>query len=99
MADSIALSRAMGYVRFAQHQADMERLLVQMVQAGVPREQLEELFPGQLEGLDGDLLGRVRLSERLVPDSVRWRVGCRGRWRPTTGRSPGDAQPPAGPGV
>jgi penicillin amidase len=75
IADSIELSRAMGYVQFAQHQADMERLLVQMVRAGVPRERLEELFPGRLDGLDVELLRRVRLGERLVPDSVQWRAG------------------------
>src|SRR6266540_487917 len=75
VADSIAISRAMGYVQAGQHQADMERLLVQMVQAGVPRERLEELFPGRLDGLDVELVREVRLSERLVPDSVRWAVG------------------------
>lgn len=75
VADSILISRAMGYVQTGQHQADMERLLVQMVQAGVPRERLEELFPGRLDGLDIDLVRRVRPGERLVPDSVRWAAG------------------------
>jgi penicillin amidase len=75
VADSIAISRAMGFVQTGQHQADMERLLVQMVQAGVPRERLEELFPGCLEGLDVELLRRVRLGEHLVPAGVRWQVG------------------------
>ena len=65
----------MGYVQAAQHQADMERLIVQMVQAGVPRARLEELFPGRTDGLDVELVRRVRLGERLVPDSVRWATG------------------------
>ncbi len=72
IADSIALSCAMGYVQIAQHQADMERLLVQMVQGGVSREQLEELFPGMLDGLDVDLVREVRLGEGIVPKGVRW---------------------------
>ncbi len=75
VADSIAISRAMGYVQVAQHQADMERLLVEMVQAGVPRRHLEELFPRLLDGLDISLLEQVRLGERFVPESVRWRIG------------------------
>jgi len=75
VADSILISRAMGYMQTGQHQADMERLLVQMVQAGVPRQRLEEIFPGRLDGLDVDLVRRVRLGERLVPDSVAWAVG------------------------
>ena len=73
--DLIAISRGMGYVQAAQHQADMERLIVQMVQAGVPRARLEELFPGRTDGLDVELVRRVRLGERLVPDSVRWATG------------------------
>jgi penicillin G amidase len=65
--DCILLSRMTGYLTLAQSQAEMERLIVEMVQAGVEREKLEELFPGQLEGLDADLLRQVRLVERVVP--------------------------------
>ncbi|HEX6583458.1 MAG TPA: penicillin acylase family protein [Thermoleophilaceae bacterium] len=75
VADSIAISRAMGYVQTGQHQADMERLLVQMVQAGVSSERLDELFPGLLDGLDVELVRQVRLGEPLVPENVRWAVG------------------------
>ena len=72
MADSILTARVIGYVALAQSQGDMERLLVELVQAGVPRDHLEELFPGLLDDLDIPLLRRVRLSERLVPEAVRW---------------------------
>jgi penicillin G amidase len=65
----------MGYLQAAQRQADMERLLAQMIQAGLPRGRLEEIFPGRLEGLDIGLVRRVRLGERLVPGSVRWATG------------------------
>jgi len=73
-ADSVALVRVMGYVQLAQHQAEMERFVVEMVQAGVPRGHLEELFPGLLEGLDIALVEQLRLGERLIPDSVRWKA-------------------------
>jgi penicillin G amidase len=71
-ADTIMLTRAIGYVQIAQHQAVIERLLVEMVQGGVSERQLEELFPGLLDGLDMELLREVRLGERNVPDGVRW---------------------------
>ncbi len=70
--DSILISRMMAYVALAQSQAEIERLLVEMVQGGVPRQKLEALFPGLLEGLDEQLLRQVRLGERIVPESVRW---------------------------
>lgn len=72
VADSILTSRVVGYVSLAQSQGDMERLLVEMVQAGVPRRHLDELFPGLLRDLDSELLQKVRLGERIVPDTVRW---------------------------
>ena len=70
--DSFLIARLVGYVSLAQSQADMERLLVEMVQAGVPGAHLEELFPGLLGGLDPALLAKVRLGDRLVPAGVRW---------------------------
>ena len=72
LADLVLTSRVIGFVGLAQSQGDMERLLVEMVQAGVSRPHLDELFPGQLDGLDQALLGRVTLGERLVPEALRW---------------------------
>jgi penicillin amidase len=65
--DSLLLARMMGYLTLAQSQAELERWLVEMVQAGVGRQRLEELFPNQLDGLDEELLARVTLPERIVP--------------------------------
>src|ERR1044071_9788341 len=62
-------------VVLATSQSDMERFIVECVQNGISREKLEELFPGQLCGLDEELLRRVRLSERLVPSSLKWASG------------------------
>ena len=64
--DSVVLNRMTGYLTLAQSQGEIERLLVEMAQAGVSRDKLEELFPGQLEGLDETIL-LVKLGERLVP--------------------------------
>jgi penicillin amidase len=72
--DSILLARMTGYLTLAQSQGEIERFIVELVQAGVERERLEDLFPGRLEGLDVELLREVRLGERMVPDKVRWEV-------------------------
>jgi len=71
-ADSVLCARVAGYVALAQTQGDVERLLVEMVQAGVPRPHLDALFPRLLDGLDATLLRRVTLGERIVPAALRW---------------------------
>ena len=93
-ADVILTMRVSGYVSLAQSQGEIERLLVEMVQAGVSREHLEELFPGLLDDLDVDLLRRVHLSERFVPQTIRWRLPA--MTNPTTEvPAPGPPHPPA----
>jgi penicillin G amidase len=71
-ADLVLGSRMIGFVGLAQSQGEMERLVIEMVHAGVSRAHLEELFPGQLGGLDPALIGRVTLGERLVPPALAW---------------------------
>ncbi|PKQ09744.1 MAG: penicillin acylase family protein [Alphaproteobacteria bacterium HGW-Alphaproteobacteria-12] len=65
--DCILISRMAGYLTLSQSQGEIERLLVELVQAGVGRAHLDEIFPGLLEGLDIDLIKRVELGERIVP--------------------------------
>ena len=66
------LARMAGYLTLAQSQAEIERLFIEMVQAGVSREKLDELFPEILGGLDIELLKKIKLSERIVPLNVKW---------------------------
>jgi penicillin amidase len=70
--DVLMTAKVIGYVGLAATQGEMERLIVEMVQGGVSRERLEELFPGQLSGLDEPLLRKVKLGERVVPEGVSW---------------------------
>ncbi len=70
--DTVLISRVIAYVNLAQSQGEMERLLVELVQAGVSRDLLEPLFPGAIDDLDPWLLKKVTLGERVVPDAVRW---------------------------
>ena len=70
--DSILFTRMTSYLTLQQSQTEMERLVVEMIQGGVTPDRLEELFPGQLDGLDIELLKKVRLSTRIVPSNVLW---------------------------
>jgi penicillin amidase len=70
--DIFLLARMVGYISLAQSQADIERLFVEMVQAGIDREKLDELFPGILGGLDIELLKKVKISQHIVPASLKW---------------------------
>lgn len=70
--DCIMLSRMIAYLTLVQSQAEMERLFIEIVQAGIDRDKLEDLFPGLLEDLDIDLIKKVQLGERLVPENLKW---------------------------
>lgn len=70
--DTILLSRMTGYLTLAQSQAEIERLLVEMVQAGVDEDRLRALFGDILTGLDPELLAKVTLGERIVPAALKW---------------------------
>lgn len=73
--DVLLMARMTGYLTLATSQAEIERLFVEMVQAGVDDDRLEVLFPDCIGRLDRDLLNKVKLGERIVPDSVKWTVG------------------------
>jgi penicillin amidase len=73
--DCVLVSRMAGYLSLAQSQGEVERLVIEAVQGGVSREALEELFPDLLTGLDDELMNLIRkvpLTDRLVPEGVRW---------------------------
>jgi len=72
--DTALLSRMVGYLTLVQSQAEIERLFVELVQAGISNEKLEALFPGILGGLDIDLLKKVTLDEKIVPQAL-WNKG------------------------
>lgn len=74
--DILLMSRMMGYLTLAQSQGEMERLFVEMVQAGVSEEKLNELFPGILGGMDLDLIRQVKLEERIVSPVSLWNIAA-----------------------
>ncbi len=75
MDDSLLISRMIGYLTLAQSQGEIERLLVEMIQADVSDQKLEALFPGLLNNLDRELINKVELQERIVSNEVLWQAG------------------------
>jgi penicillin amidase len=74
--DTILISRMIGYLTLAQSQGEMERLLIEFIQAGIEEEKLNELFPGILGGLDIDLIKQINLQERLVSPASLWNTAA-----------------------
>lgn len=73
--DSILLMRLIGWVGLAQSQGEIERLFVELIQAGVDDALVEDLFPGALGEVDRELVAQVRTTERLVPEGLAWLSG------------------------
>lgn len=78
-------------------QLQNERLLIELVQAGVDRDKLQELFAPRLDDADFDLLDRIRIANRLSDEALEliadlprlagsnaWAVGP---WRSATGHA------------
>ncbi|MFO7713635.1 penicillin acylase family protein [Desulfosarcina sp.] len=72
--DVILISRMVGYLTLAQSQGEMERLLIELIQAGLDQERLDELFPGILGDLDVELIKKIDLQERLVAPPSLWNL-------------------------
>jgi penicillin amidase len=74
--DSVLISRMIGYLTLSQSQGEMERLLIELVQAGMDEKRLHELFPGILGELDIDLVKKVKLQERIVSPASLWNIAA-----------------------
>jgi len=74
--DILLISRMVGYLTLAQSQGEMERLLIELVQAGIDEERLKELFPGILGGIDIDLVKKIKLQERIVSPVSLWNIAA-----------------------
>lgn len=72
-ADCVVLARLVGFVGLAQSQGEMERLLVQMVKAGVPGDLLAEMEPAHTV-LAGGPTDRMR-SGWYASDFDHWLAG------------------------
>ena len=72
--DVILVSRMASYLTLAQSQAEVERLFIELVQAGISTEQLAALFPIDGANFDRELVESVQLGERVVPQELIWNL-------------------------
>lgn len=72
IADSMLISRMTGYISLAQSQGEIESFFLQLVQNGMSKEKVNELFPNILEGCDFESLKDIHFEEKVVPDGVKW---------------------------
>lgn len=70
--DIFLIIKLMSYVSLSQSQFEMESLFIQMVKAGFERAKLDELFPNILNGLDEELVKKVKIEEPFVPNNIKW---------------------------
>jgi len=74
--DTFLISRMIGYLTLAQSQGEMERLFIELVQAGIDKEKLNELFPHILGEADFDLIKKINLQERIVSPTSLWNIAA-----------------------
>tara|TARA_R110002072_G_scaffold58010_3_gene148474 strand:+ start:6660 stop:8855 length:2196 start_codon:yes stop_codon:yes gene_type:complete len=72
--DSILVSRMASYLTLAQSQAEVERLFIELVQAGLDSEKLAALFPIDVANFDRELIESIQLGERVVPQELVWNL-------------------------
>ncbi len=74
-ADSLLMVKLMTYVGLAQSQEDIEKWIIQAVQAGVELDRLRALFAPGLDGFDPEWLRGVEVTEPLIAKTLRWLPG------------------------
>ena len=75
-ADCITMTKIIGLIDMTETQGWVEKLIVQMLQNGVPLAALRELFPYMTDEPDPvflEVLKQVKLSEPIVPLTLRWK--------------------------
>jgi penicillin amidase len=72
---SMLIARMMGYLTLSQSQAEVEKLFIELVQAGADKDRLEELFPGLLAHADFSLIKEIDLEHRITPSEYLWQLG------------------------
>ena len=72
--DCLLMTRMAGFLTFAQSQGEIERLFIQLVQKGASRKLLDELFPDILNDYDESVIRKVRMTQKIVPDAVKWGI-------------------------
>lgn len=69
-ASILLIGKLLSFGGLAIGQMQNERLLLELIHAGVDDQALRELFGSRLDGVDFDLLRRVRMANRLSDDAL-----------------------------
>lgn len=75
-ADCITMTKIIGLIDMTETQGWVEKLIVQMLQNGVPLDQVRELFPFLTDEPDPaflDIIRQVKLVSPIVPETLRWK--------------------------
>ena len=72
LGDLITLYRMNSYLTLEQSQAETEKFLIQLIQGGTTLEMVDELFPKLLNGLDEELIKKVKLDHKITLQENVW---------------------------
>jgi penicillin amidase len=70
--DTLLVGKVFGFLGLADIQGKMEKFIIQLIQKGVDEKRLRELFPYLTDPIDYDLIGRVRIEQPLIPETLLW---------------------------
>ncbi len=68
--DSLITVRIMGYLGLAQMQGDVEKFIIQLIQADLPEDKLRALFPSITDEIDYELIRRIKLQDTSIPKNM-----------------------------
>ncbi len=71
--DTILLAKIFGYLGLADNQGNMEKFILQLIQQGIDKKYIYDLFPYLKDEIDYQLLKKVRV-EPIIPENIRWKL-------------------------
>ena len=88
----LLIGNLLNYGGLVVSQQQNERLLLELIQAGIDRDQLKELFSPLLDNADFDLLSRIKIASRLSDEALELitdlpRLAGSNAWAVSPGRS------------
>jgi penicillin amidase len=73
--DCILVGKVLGFFGQTDSQGAVEKLIIQLIRNDIDGKKIKELFPVIKEKIDYDLIKKIRLSDPVVPDIVKWISG------------------------
>ena len=70
--DSLLIGKVFSFIGLADIQGRMEKFIVQLIQKELDERRLKELFPYLTDRVDYDLIGKVKMENPMVPETLEW---------------------------